>query len=95
MSNILNTMASGKKRIRREQSPELKVQILAEFSLPGAPVAKTAMVHGINANLVHSWRKLIGEEPLKPTETARVVPIAIEARSVEPPALLDIVDIEL
>jgi transposase len=31
---------------------ELKVQILAECDRPGASVAKGAMAHGINANIV-------------------------------------------
>jgi transposase len=45
-------------RKRRRYGPELKAQILAECDAPSASVAKVAMSHGINANIVHGWRKL-------------------------------------
>lgn len=48
-------------RKRRRYSRELKAQILAECEAPGASVAKVALGHGINANIVHSWRKLAGQ----------------------------------
>ena len=43
---------------RRQHSSELKGQVLAECAEPGASVAKVAMTHGLNANLVHKWRRL-------------------------------------
>ena len=46
---------------RRRYGAELKVKILAECNAPGASVAKVAMSHGINANIVHGWRKLARE----------------------------------
>jgi transposase len=45
-------------RKRRRYGAELKARILAECGAPGASVAKVAMSHGINANIVHGWRKL-------------------------------------
>ena len=51
-------METEQSRKRRRYSPQLKAQILAECDVPGASVAKVAMAHGINANLVHGWRKL-------------------------------------
>lgn len=36
----------------------MKAQVLAECEVPGASVAKVAMLRGINANVVHGWRKL-------------------------------------
>ena len=51
-------MGSEQSRKRRRYSPELKAQILSECDAPGASVAKVAMSHGINANIVHGWRKL-------------------------------------
>jgi transposase-like protein len=50
-------MTTEKQRGRREHSAEVKAQILVECDLPGASVAKVAMSHGVNANLVHGWRK--------------------------------------
>jgi len=51
-------MGTEQSRKRRRYSPQLKAQILAECEAPGASVAKVAMAHGINANIVHGWRKL-------------------------------------
>jgi transposase len=46
---------------RRRYGAELKAKILAECNAPGTSVAKVAMSHGINANIVHGWRKLARE----------------------------------
>jgi transposase len=46
---------------RRRYSAELKAQVLAQCDERGASVAKVAMAHGINANVVHRWRQLARE----------------------------------
>ena len=51
-------MGSEQSRKRRRYSSELKAQILAECDVPGASVAKAAISHGINTNIVHGWPKL-------------------------------------
>lgn len=51
-------MADERRATRRRYSAELKAQVLAECEVPGASVAKVAMAHGINDNVVHNWRKL-------------------------------------
>jgi transposase len=51
-------MEAEQSRKRGRYSRELKAQILTECDAPGASVAKVAMSHGINANIVHGWRKL-------------------------------------
>lgn len=51
-------MESGKEVVRRRRySREVKDAVLAQCEQPGASVARVAMEHGINANVVHSWRK--------------------------------------
>ena len=42
---------------RRRRSAELKTAVLAECEVPGASVAAIAQAHGLNANLVHRWRR--------------------------------------
>ena len=42
---------------RRRYGAALKAQILAECEQPGMSVARVAMAHGINANVVHKWRR--------------------------------------
>jgi response regulator of citrate/malate metabolism len=39
-------------------------RVLAECDVPGASVAKVAMAHGINANVVHRWRQLAAGIPI-------------------------------
>ena len=54
-------MASESRPRRKRHSAELKAQVLAECAVPGASVARVAMSHGINANVVHRWRQLVRE----------------------------------
>ena len=57
----MDTMTSEKTATRKRYSKGLKAQVLAECDAAGASVAKVAMAHGINANIVHRWRKLARE----------------------------------
>ncbi|MBE7416696.1 MAG: transposase [Ideonella sp.] len=54
-------MTSGKAKSRRRYDAQFKAHILAECEAPGASVAKVAMLHGINDNVVHRWRQLARE----------------------------------
>lgn len=55
-------MASDKEvRRRRRYGEDVRRQVMAECEEPGASVAKVAMAHGINANVVHRWRQLARE----------------------------------
>jgi transposase len=69
-------MGTENSRKRRRYNAELKAQILAECDVPGASVAKVAMAHGINANIVHGWRKQAREAGAA-TVSGRFVPVAI------------------
>jgi transposase len=66
----------SKKITRRRHSAELKAQVLSECAQPGASVAGVALSYGINANIVHKWRRLAGTVPLP---AARFVPVALPA----------------
>lgn len=46
---------------RRRHSTTFKAQVVAECQRPGASVAAIAHAYGVNANLVHKWRR---ESPL-------------------------------
>ncbi|WOB11332.1 IS66-like element accessory protein TnpA [Piscinibacter gummiphilus] len=69
-------MGTENSRKRRRYGQELKAQILAECDQPGASVAKVAMAHGINANIVHGWRKLAREAGAI-SVTGSFVPVAV------------------
>ncbi len=85
-------MEAQESRKRRRYSRDLKAQILAECAVRGASVAKVAMSHGVNANLVHGWRKLarqavaapqVPANDFIPVTVAEVAQKRVEQRSVE------------
>ena len=74
---------------RRRYGDELKAQVLAECDAPGASVAKLAMAHGINANVVHRWRQLAREgSQAKAAKPSEFVAVAIGADTAESPSVL-------
>ena len=96
-------MAAERVVLRRRHSAELKALVLELCAEPGASVAKVAMSHGVNANIVHGWRKLAreregaGMSPPSPAtlaaKTAASVPqfVAVSmAQTTSPPAPVDI-----
>jgi transposase len=91
----VDTMASDEVVRRRRYGDELKAQVLAECDARGASVAKVAMAHGINANVVHRWRQLAREggqaTVAKPSE---FVAVAIAAPTLPAQGLRDI-EVEL
>jgi transposase len=85
-------MGSDRPATRRRYSAAVKEQVLAECAVPGASVAKVAMAHGINANVLHRWRQLAREDPAsEPREAARqFVPVTIAAETARAVTLPDI-----
>ena len=66
-----------KPRTRRRHDRELKQQVLDECAAPGASVAMVAMAHGLNANLVHKWRRKAGSlETASPDAFVQLAPPA-------------------
>jgi transposase len=50
-------MDNAKSRRRRTHSKQLKFEVVAACAEPGASVAAIALARGLNANLVHKWRR--------------------------------------
>jgi transposase len=73
-------MKDSRKIARRRYSAELKAQVLSECERPAASVASVAMSHGINANVVHKWRRL-AREGAAPLPGASFIPVALPAPS--------------
>lgn len=87
----MDTKEDARRRTRRRHEAGLKQRVLAECAVPGASVAKVALAHGLNANLVHKWRRDVhaAAEPRAPT----FVPIAMATPSPvvdEPPQFVDL-----
>jgi transposase len=64
---------------RRRHPAELKDKVLTACEEPGASVAAVAQAHGLNANLVHKWRRCQGASRL--ASTAGVTPTNADALS--------------
>jgi transposase len=77
---------AGGKRSRRTWSPEEKQRIVAEAVRPGASVADIARRHGLNANLVFTWRRTM--KPAAP-DAADVSSGAVLARPDGSPSAVD------
>src|SRR5271165_3254173 len=72
---------------RRLWSADLKRRIVAESFEPGASVAAVARRHGVNANLLFTWRRrFVAAGSARPRETMSIVPVAIAAE--DSPAIL-------
>ena len=52
-------MEDSKRASRWRHAAELKRQVLTACAEPGASVAQVALAHGLNANLVHKWRRMV------------------------------------
>ena len=75
---MASDIAASRPASRRHYSTELKAQVLAQCDAPGASVAKVAMAHGINANVVHRWRQLVREGRTKvAAPRSEFVPVAL------------------
>jgi transposase len=65
---------------RRRHSAEFKREVLVKCEVPGVSVAAVALAHGINANLVHKWRR-----QARPVEQCGASFIPVKVRELEPP----------
>jgi len=89
-------MQIAKPATRRRHGPDLKSRVLAECAAPGASVAAVALAHGLNANLVHRWRRLAAVDAS--STSAKIVPptsaemgfVAVPLPKTTAPALPDI-----
>jgi transposase len=62
----------SRRATRRRHPAELKDKVLAACEQPGTSVAEVAQAHGLNANLVHKWRRL--RDARRSPSTAIVTP---------------------
>jgi transposase len=86
----VDTKKDAKVGSRRRHDLGLKRQVLAECAAPGASVAKVAMTHGLNANLVHKWRRQAQADG--GVVAPAFVPVAVAAPTVmsEPAQFVDL-----
>ena len=97
----VSRLGSAAKRRRRVRPEDEKRRIVAETYERGASVSEVARRHDLNANLLFSWRRVMGRvEPASADEPTRFVPAVIvteaEAASTSvPPPLAGAMEIVL
>lgn len=83
-------MQEAKRSARRNHALELKTAVLDECRA-GASVASVAMAHGLNANLVHKWRRLAQGKlvaavaPPTPAPAPTFIPLVITSPALPTP----------
>ena len=77
MDSLGAAEVEGSKRQRRSITE--KRNVVEQTMLPGASIAGVARQHGVNANLVHYWRKLYrgGRLGGKRTESIPLLPVSV------------------
>ena len=55
--DTMSNQAQGNQPRRRFYSAELKAEVVQQCRQSGASVARVALHHGINANIVHRWMR--------------------------------------
>ncbi|MEK7344776.1 MAG: transposase [Pseudomonadota bacterium] len=94
---IVDTLADSAKtakRTHRTYTVEFKAQVVRECDQPGASVARVAMGHGINANLVHRWRRELEYRLVGPVQSA-FVPVTLDSGPGLPPVAAASADIRV
>lgn len=85
----MDTMEDAKRRTRRRHDRQLKGAGTGGVLGAGASVAKVALAHGLNSNLVHKWRREAGGPAARPTET--FIPVALSTPAItEPPPAIEL-----
>jgi transposase len=75
MGGAIELVARGERR--RRWSVEDKLRVVAETEAPGATVREVARQHGLNANLLYTWRRMAEGRPARPVAGAQLVPVTL------------------
>lgn len=75
MDTIVDSKKPAGRRKRRTYTEAQRLQILEEAARPGASVASVARRHGINDNVVFTWRKQ------RQGQTPRMLPVTLMAET--------------
>jgi transposase len=77
------------RRKRRSWTPAEKRRIVEESLLEGASLAEVARRHGLNANLLFTWRRKMNIEPTVQPARMPILPVMIAPGSVTEGHCLD------
>ncbi len=78
MVDIMEITPTLRRPPQRLYSKYLKAQLVKECAEPGASVAAVALAHGINANVVHKWRRQSEHDELDGEVVPEFLPVALK-----------------
>jgi transposase len=85
---VVEVRADGRQRVRRGYGEGFKRRLVAMTLAPGASVARIALEHGVNANLLFTWRRQLSASGTSLASRvtpplSKMLPVTIEPREVE------------
>lgn len=80
---VVEVRADGRQRVRRGYGEGFKRRLVAMTLAPGASVARIALEHGVNANLLFTWRRQLSASGAALAPMPAMLPVAIKRRQVE------------
>jgi transposase len=91
----MDTMEHATRKKVRQHPAALRQQVLMECAQPGASVARVAQSHGLNANMVHAWRRQervasAAQDRSKPGPAPQFIALPLPPQVSDPGALPDI-----
>jgi len=107
--DIIEVRVDGAARKRREYSPAFKRRLVAQSLEPGASVSQVAQRHGLNTNLLFTWRRdpqyaTQGQFPAVATAAPKLLAVSVaddvgdakqEAEPKQPDARVAFIEIEV
>ena len=91
----MDTMEHATRKKIRQHPAGLRQQVLAECEQPGASVARVSQAHGLNANMVHAWRRQARGTLPQQDSNAPVPPTEFIALPLAPPIAAPVPDIRI
>lgn len=73
----MDTIESKKRTRVRAYPAEFKARLIAESEQTGASVAKVTLAHGLNANMLHTWRREARGSGGSAGRTTEFVPLSL------------------
>jgi len=84
-ADVIDVRVDGRPRVRKVYSEAFKRRVVALTFEPGVSVSQVAQRHGINTNLLFSWRKQPGIAP-RPASSAQhpaLLPVAVSVKDAD------------
>jgi transposase len=89
-SEVIEVRRDGRKRVRKSYSEAYKRRVVGLTWAPGMSVAQIAQRHGLNANLLFTWRRQVGKPQDSESSLAgtmpTLLPVAVTPIATEAPA---------